>query len=120
MYNFERASGTRGHPCFAWHRLRTQCSQSGVQARLPSPLCMQALENGVDVKMITGDQVIIAKEMSRMLGLGDNIKDAGGLPTMEAGEKVRLNHCVLIGRVCSSVYTCANIWIGLGPGFGPR
>lgn len=25
----------------------------------------QALENGVDVKMVTGDQVLIAKEMSR-------------------------------------------------------
>lgn len=42
------------------------------------------LENGVDVKMITGDQVLIAKEMSRILGLGTNISDATGLPSMEA------------------------------------
>ena len=41
-----------------------------------------ALEKGVDVKMITGDQVLIAKEMSRMLGLGTNIKDASALPSL--------------------------------------
>ena len=35
-----------------------------------------ALEKGVDVKMVTGDQVLIAKEMSRLLGLGTNIPDA--------------------------------------------
>lgn len=43
-----------------------------------------ALEKGVDVKMVTGDQVLIAKEMSRILGLGTNIPDAAGLPTMDA------------------------------------
>jgi H+-transporting ATPase len=43
-----------------------------------------ALEKGVDVKMITGDQVLIAKEMSRILGLGTNIPDAAGLPAMAA------------------------------------
>lgn len=47
-----------------------------------------ALENGVDVKMITGDQVLIAKEMSRILGLGTNIPDASGLPTMDAEGKI--------------------------------
>ena len=50
-----------------------------------------ALEKGVDVKMITGDQVLIAKEMSRMLGLGSNIADAEGLPTMEANGKIPKN-----------------------------
>jgi H+-transporting ATPase len=34
---------------------------------------------GVDVKMVTGDQVAIAKEMARELGLGTNILDAAGL-----------------------------------------
>ncbi len=47
-----------------------------------------ALEKGVDVKMITGDQVLIAKEMSRILGLGTNISDAAGLPTMDADGKI--------------------------------
>ena len=31
---------------------------------------------GIDVKMVTGDQVAIAKEISRQLGLGTNILDA--------------------------------------------
>ena len=35
-----------------------------------------------------GDHVLIAKETARMLGMGTNIKDAKGLPTMEAGGKV--------------------------------
>jgi H+-transporting ATPase len=48
----------------------------------------KALENGVDVKMITGDQVLIAKEMSRILGLGLNISSAEGLPTMDADGKI--------------------------------
>ncbi len=32
---------------------------------------------GLDVKMVTGDQVAIGKEISRQLGLGTNIMDAG-------------------------------------------
>jgi H+-transporting ATPase len=47
-----------------------------------------ALEKGVDVKMITGDQVLIAKEMSRILGLGTNIPDAAGLPSMDKDGKI--------------------------------
>jgi hypothetical protein len=42
----------------------------------------------VDVKMITGDQVLIAKEMSRILGLGLNISDAHGLPSLDAEGKI--------------------------------
>ncbi len=34
-------------------------------------------EMGLAVKMVTGDQVAIAKEISRQLGLGTNIMDAG-------------------------------------------
>ncbi len=34
---------------------------------------------GVKVKMVTGDQLAIAKEMARQLGLGSNIVDAGVL-----------------------------------------
>lgn len=44
----------------------------------------RAIEYGVDVKMITGDHTVIAKEMARTLGMGDNIKNAKGLPTMAA------------------------------------
>lgn len=40
----------------------------------------KAWANGIYVKMITGDQVIIAKEMARRLGLGVNIQNADWLP----------------------------------------
>ncbi|MGB8959424.1 MAG: plasma-membrane proton-efflux P-type ATPase [Candidatus Aminicenantales bacterium] len=38
-----------------------------------------AREMGVSVKMVTGDQMAIARETARQLGLGTNILDAGGL-----------------------------------------
>jgi H+-transporting ATPase len=38
-----------------------------------------AREMGVSVKMVTGDQVAIAKETARQLGMGTNILDASGL-----------------------------------------
>ncbi len=38
-----------------------------------------AKEMGVKVKMVTGDQIAIAKEMARQLGLGPNIVDASML-----------------------------------------
>jgi H+-transporting ATPase len=38
-----------------------------------------ARQMGVDVKMVTGDQIAIARETSRQLGLGTNILDASGL-----------------------------------------
>lgn len=48
----------------------------------------KAMAYGVDVKMITGDHVLIAKETARMLGMGTNIKDAKGLPSMDADGKI--------------------------------
>jgi H+-transporting ATPase len=38
-----------------------------------------ARQMGVNVKMVTGDQIAIARETSRELGLGTNILDASGL-----------------------------------------
>ncbi len=38
---------------------------------------------GVRVKMVTGDQLAIAKEMARQLGMGMNILDASGLGDMK-------------------------------------
>jgi H+-transporting ATPase len=38
-----------------------------------------ARKMGVNVKMVTGDQIAIARETSRQLGLGTNILDASGL-----------------------------------------
>jgi len=38
-----------------------------------------ARQMGVDVKMLTGDQIAIARETAKQLGLGTNILDASGL-----------------------------------------
>eukprot|EP00121_Abeoforma_whisleri_P000944 Awhi_evm1s839 len=42
----------------------------------------KAMELGVDVKMITGDQKIIAIETSRMLGLGTHVETTTNLPAL--------------------------------------
>jgi H+-transporting ATPase len=47
----------------------------------------QALDNGVEVKMITGDHLLIAREMARRLGLGNAIYSAEGLPNLDADNK---------------------------------
>merc|ERR1719240_427607 len=48
----------------------------------------QALELGVDVKMITGDHMLIAKEMCRMLGMRDNVEGPHDLPNMTEDNKI--------------------------------
>ncbi len=45
----------------------------------------QARRLGIDVKMITGDQVAIGKEISRQLGLGTNVLDADLLEEAKNG-----------------------------------
>ncbi|EFJ47201.1 hypothetical protein VOLCADRAFT_61631, partial [Volvox carteri f. nagariensis] len=47
----------------------------------------RALEFGVDVKMITGDHLLIAKETARVLGLGTNIQEPAHLPMVDAEGK---------------------------------
>lgn len=42
----------------------------------------------MDVKMITGDHALIAKEMCRMLNMGDSIEGPQDLPTMDADGNV--------------------------------
>eukprot|EP00884_Botryococcus_braunii_P018072 jgi/Botrbrau1/4949/Bobra.0122s0027.1 len=42
----------------------------------------KSMEFGVDVKMITGDNVLIARETARTLGMGTNILTTEGLPEM--------------------------------------
>jgi H+-transporting ATPase len=52
-----------------------------------------AKEMGVRIKMVTGDQIAIAREMSKELGLGTNILDASGLgdsKKKETPEETRL------------------------------
>lgn len=48
----------------------------------------RAMEFGVDVKMITGDHTVIAKETSRQLGLGTNIRGAEDLPSLDEDGKI--------------------------------
>eukprot|EP00245_Coleochaete_scutata_P008875 TRINITY_DN27_c0_g1_i1.p1 TRINITY_DN27_c0_g1~~TRINITY_DN27_c0_g1_i1.p1 ORF type:complete len:978 (-),score=232.32 TRINITY_DN27_c0_g1_i1:433-3366(-) len=48
----------------------------------------RAQEFGVAVKMITGDQIVIACETARTLGMGTNIRGAQGLPSMTADGKI--------------------------------
>lgn len=48
---------------------------------LTTPHCLQ-------VKMITGDHLLIAKETARQLGLGTNIEESHGLPMLEEGGAV--------------------------------
>ncbi|GLI68820.1 hypothetical protein VaNZ11_013324 [Volvox africanus] len=47
----------------------------------------KAMAFGVDVKMITGDNLLIAKETARVLGMGTNIQDPKSLPNMDADGK---------------------------------
>ena len=47
----------------------------------------KAMEFGIDVKMITGDHTAIAKETARQLGIGTNILNAVGLPSLDAEGK---------------------------------
>ena len=51
----------------------------------------KAIEYGILVKMITGDHVAIAKECARQLGIGTNILDAQGLPSLDADGKAPKN-----------------------------
>ncbi len=53
-----------------------------------------ARQMGVNVKMVTGDQVAIAREMARQLDLGTNILDASGLGDTEHQETVHLAESV--------------------------
>lgn len=43
----------------------------------------RAMELGVDVKMITGDHGVIAKETCRQLGMGTNVQGTEGIPSLD-------------------------------------
>ena len=50
----------------------------------------QAMESGVEVKMITGDQTAIAKETCRELGMGVNILDSNHLHTTSGTARMEM------------------------------
>ena len=47
-----------------------------------------AKELGVCVKMITGDHLLIAKQMARRIGLGSHLFNSLGLPVLQEGNKI--------------------------------
>jgi len=53
-----------------------------------------ASEMGIKVKMVTGDQIAIAKEMARQLGLGQNIVDATILSETEHYKESQLTEAI--------------------------
>jgi H+-transporting ATPase len=53
-----------------------------------------ARDMGVSVKMVTGDQIAIAKEMARQLGMGTNILDASGLGDIKHHETAQAAEAV--------------------------
>jgi len=53
-----------------------------------------AIQMGVKVKMVTGDQIAIAKEMARQLGLGQNIVDASMLEETKHYEAGQLEQAI--------------------------
>ena len=53
-----------------------------------------ARQMGVDVKMVTGDQIAIARETSKQLGLGTNILDAGALGDTKNQESTQTEEAI--------------------------
>jgi H+-transporting ATPase len=59
----------------------------------------RALEHGVDVKMITGDHAVIARETARTLGMGTNILGCEGLPSLGPKGEIPPNLGETLGKV---------------------
>jgi H+-transporting ATPase len=53
-----------------------------------------ARQMGVDVKMVTGDQIAIARETSKQLGLGTNILDAAALGDTKKKESTEMAEAI--------------------------
>lgn len=53
-----------------------------------------AMQLGIDVKMLTGDQIAIAKEIASQIGLGTNILDASGFGDTKHHEAARLDQSI--------------------------
>lgn len=59
----------------------------------------RAMEHGVDVKMITGDHKVIARETARQLGMGTNILGCEGLPSLGPEGQIPPNLGTTLGPV---------------------
>jgi len=81
----------------------------------PRPDTKQTLADaaryGVAVKMVTGDHVLIAKEMARVLGMGDYIKNAQDLPSLDLKTKKKPENLARdYGDMCLSVDAFAQVF----------
>ena len=59
-------------------------------------------ENGVAVKMITGDHLLIAMETARVLDMGDCIQSAEGLPLLDKETKapyINVEHFIALSLI---------------------
>ena len=59
----------------------------------------RAREYGVGVKMITGDQVLIAKDMAKTIGLGQNILLSDGIPDLPPDKKAPPDTGIRYGKM---------------------
>jgi H+-transporting ATPase len=71
---------------------------------------MRAMEFGVDVKMITGDHTVIAKETARQLGMGTNILGAEGLPSLNEDGSMPKNLGETLGKKALGVNGFAQVF----------
>jgi H+-transporting ATPase len=55
---------------------------------------------GVDVKMITGDQLLVARETARQLSMGTNILEPHGLPDFTVGDPIPKDLGTKYGELC--------------------
>lgn len=63
----------------------------------------------------SGDHGVIAKETARTLGLGTNIQDASGLPTMEADGKIPKDLGKKYGKMILDADGFAQVGGGVAP-----
>mmetsp|Transcript_33966 Transcript_33966/g.44819 ORF Transcript_33966/g.44819 Transcript_33966/m.44819 type:complete len:967 (+) Transcript_33966:127-3027(+) len=64
----------------------------------------RARVHGVEVKMVTGDHQVIAKETARVLNMGTNILGCDGLPTLDGDGNVPEG--VNMDELCEKILSC--------------
>ena len=79
-----KAKGSSSACCRCSTRPREQAKATIASAR----------QMGVDVKMVTGDQIAIARETSKQLGLGTNILDASSLGDTKQHESSQMAEAI--------------------------
>merc|ERR1711937_227960 len=71
---------------------------------------MKAMALGVDVKMLTGDSAIIAKEVCRQLCLGTNVLGPENVPIVEAGEALPKDLGTIMGKLLHDADAFAGVF----------